>query len=445
MVDPPRLPRDRAASLPAEWTRGAPKRLSLGREPLTPQLIACGAEADILCIGVDRLDELSRFPESLPLRLTYKTRGELARAKAVLPRVREVEVDVGTGPIDDYKPIVDADLKSLRGATGLRELDLRYRAKITDAGLETLSAWEGLERLAFGGPSIGSLRHLASPSKLQALIFSFTGTPATAAETKTLSRCNALRYLDAQLNEPGRVLDQLELPELRHLSLDLTGPLASAKMLRRCTKLERLALDAALFPSDLPDAIGSLSKLASIQVHGPASDALFEAVTGSSSLRYVSTGLDHIGREFPSGPKIPQRDITDAALVALSRAKNLRGLRVRGHFTDRGLRALSKLKGLTYLSVNGSFTTEGFEALSKLEHLRSIELSSPNEATAQGLVELHGAGRLESIVVSSPKPDATKVLKKAFGARPQTDNDFGVRTLRWIAPSVTALGRSLRG
>jgi hypothetical protein len=72
--------------------------------------------------------------------------------------VREVEVDTDTGYIDERRPVRDADLKSLRGAAGLRELDARYGAEITDTGTRLVAEEElGQRRLRWVAPSVTAL------------------------------------------------------------------------------------------------------------------------------------------------------------------------------------------------------------------------------------------------------------------------------------------------
>ncbi len=419
------------------WSKDAVRVVVLGRVPLRPSLVAAAQTADRLSIGADRLHELGSFRADLPLCLTYKTRGELRIAKPVLARVHEVEVDVGTGrTVDEYEPIGDADLRSLAAASNLRRLDVRYRSKVTERGLETLARWEQLAILNLGGQRPQALENLAAPSALEALELDFSGTDATDSDIRAIGACEQLRRLGAGLNNPARTLRRLApLTRLERLELRVTGAMDTS-FLPSLGALEWLVLDAEAF-SALPEAVGALKHLRALDVQGPVTDAVAAALAGSRALRSVELGVrGSINRPVPAKPSIPDTGLGDATLRSLAKAKGLRSLRTRGRFTDRGVRALAGLKELAHLSINGSLTPDGLGPLAELQNLRTVELSSPGEAAVRGLLEIHAAGHITSMTLSSPRPEAEKLFKKALGPRVQTNAHWGPRTVSWCSAEI---------
>jgi hypothetical protein len=91
----------------------------------------------------------------------------------------------------------DADLKKLAGVKKtLKSLNLRYNAKVTDAGLRNLACLENLETLFLPVTSIGDtgLKELTPLKQLRRL--SLASTRVTDAGLKELVSLENLQYLD---------------------------------------------------------------------------------------------------------------------------------------------------------------------------------------------------------------------------------------------------------
>ncbi|MGI9239474.1 MAG: hypothetical protein ACR2RV_01660 [Verrucomicrobiales bacterium] len=164
-------------------------------------------------------------------------------------------------------PFTDESLRSLRGAFGIKSLDLR-RTEITDAGMEIVKGISGLHTLDISGTAVtdGGLRHLREVSSLQEL------------------------HLGRGITDAG-IVHLRKLRWLERLTFDIKTKLTDEGIvaLEGLTRLSSLALRSPLITDAGMKSVAKLSGLTELDLSmTQVTDAGLDELVGLKSLRTLS-------------------------------------------------------------------------------------------------------------------------------------------------------------
>jgi Leucine-rich repeat (LRR) protein len=243
------------------------------------------------------------------LRSSWATDADLADL-AKLPTLKTLDLSLSR--------ISDRGMRSLRGATGIVDLNLYFAEQVTDEGMSAIKGWKNLKRLNVRGtkitdmtlefvstiPTLESLDvgyaeitdvgldHLTSLPNLRALTIG--GNKLTDMGVHLLRQMPQLTYLDiggsqrtdsglwsVSLTESGveSMATLVELRELRLAGTPVSG--RSMEKLKALVKLERLVLQNCKRIAD--DSVPILSSFATLRVLDVKGTAITEQ--GAATLK----------------------------------------------------------------------------------------------------------------------------------------------------------------
>jgi len=269
----------------------------------------------------------------------------------VVPAGYRIKLEVAREGVEDLSPVAglaedalyaldlsgtrfgDDDLTCLRGLRGLRELDLSWMSRLTDAGLEhigtltrlrVLNLANNYERITGKG-----LVYLAGLSDLEELVLS-----DSHVENATIANLRAFKKL-RRLNLSEACVSDVAMPHI--------GALRS---------LHELDLEMLIRLTDV--GLGPLTALVHLRYlilsHTRISDAGLEAIGRLRSLRTLI---------------LSNTNISDAGIAHLRSLTKLECLSLqRTHVSDDGLLHLAALTSLRSLKLGGTrVTASGAETL----------------------------------------------------------------------------------
>jgi Leucine-rich repeat (LRR) protein len=474
------------------------------------------AEFDLEYIPPQTVSKLKLQTPLKTLHLTFEGQSAFQKVTA-FPACREIRVLDWEGTPEDYRHfaviaagvesltlraaestdgsrdrVSDDDIAELTGLTRLKELSIGY-SRMTDAGLNSLSRMERLERLGLGGchgldgasldalanfpalrqldlgPSVSAagLANIGKVAALEELEFSMSNMdPADAEPLSHLTRLKSLRIrwprVSGESDEPAPVDDAAlvplgsalarataAMPDLRRISLDLPTDEKGLAAIAAHDKLEDVFIDRCEVNDQslaiLSNSLG-LTKL-TLGGEGKVSDqglAPLATLTKLAHLQIPTAGLTdsafaHLaGLTAIESLTLQGSKITGARLGVFCPLTRLSYLNLAGSlFDDDACRLLPQFPKLQFLDLSHTKITDaGLNSIAKISALRSLEVND-TAITDHGFAKLAGHKTRSSIEAqnTSVTEEAVAKLQEALPEPPQ--GKFGSLWIRIGDPQHT--------
>ena len=330
------------------------RTLDLGGVGIRPKVLS-------LLAGLPHVEQLTA-----PAGLTDAAMAEIAR----MPSLRILHVS--------RDQLTDEGLRSLGKLTSLEGLDLYGNPGITDEGLSALRSLHSLRHLRLGAASRltdRAMTHLAALPSLKTL--RLDARPITD---------EGLRHLSA-----SRSLERLDL----HGQERITG--RGVARLGNLRQLKALDISSAAFTEADLAAIAAMANLEHLVL--PRRTFTDAGVSRLAALKHLKYLWVNCSQDSP---------LTDAALAAISRMRELEELHIAGAgFTNQGialLRDLDRLSALHLVFWPG-LDNETLRLLAELPALRELSWGCSDHVTLSGLSVLNHLVGLESLSAADVRQD----------------------------------------